>query len=263
VRRLLLATLHHVGLFVDRVARACVYCSAGLSRLDDLKAGTAAAWNDFLIEDREIAGGWMPWEQSIAERVLCVGARILVVGCGSGRDVIPFLERGCVVTGIDPARRAVEAARRALSHRRLDATLIVGFFEDVELDGRFDAIWFSWFAYSYIPDRRRRVAALRKAAALLTPGGEIVISILRHPPDSRLLHVAQVVGRMTGSDWAIDAGDVFTRVAGSRGLRYEHFFPPGDVEDEIASAGLKIVNSSENQTVLVLLPTTTNVQESP
>lgn len=252
MRQLLLIALHYVGRVADRVARASVYCAAGLSRLRDLQAGTAAAWNDFLADDEGIAGGWMHWEQSIAEGIARAGVRVLIVGCGSGRDVIPFVERGCTVTGIDPAPKAVDAARRALAARHLESTLIVGFFEDVTLDAQFDLVWFSWFAYSYIPDTRRRVAALRKAAALLAPGGQIVISALRHPPRSRLLRVAQSIGRLTGSDWTIAEGDVFTPVAASRHLRYEHFFTTGEVEGEIASAQLRVVSSAESRTVLVL-----------
>jgi SAM-dependent methyltransferase len=255
VRRFVLLTLDRVGQVFERLSRACLYFSAALSTLSDLRDGTEAAWNDFLIDDDQIASGWMRWEQLAADAIgLREGMRVLVVGCGSGRDIIPFLHKGCAVTGVDPAPVAIAAARRALASRGLEATLINGFFEDCQLDGRYDVVWFSWFAYSYIPGEVRRIDALLKARRLLQPTGHIVVSLTRYPPRSRLTAVAVRLSRLRRADWAMSEGDVFTRIPGSRHLRYEHFFQPDEADREVHAAGLHTTASFEAHTVLVLEP---------
>src|SRR5262249_62275474 len=89
------------------------------------------------------------------------------------------------------------------------ADIVEGFFEAVALAGRFDAIIFSSCCYSFTPAPRRRIAALRKAADHLDPGGRIVISYLTgrsgHPLLLRLARLAAVLSR---SDWRPEPGDI-------------------------------------------------------
>ena len=137
-------------------------------------------------------------------------------------------------------RRANATARRHLEQRGLSADIIEGFFEDVALPDRFDVIIFSYCCYSYIPDSRRRIAALRKAADHLTARGRILVSYLTEQSgDPLLMQLARIAAAVSGSDWRPERGDVVHPVDAAEPLfHYEHQFQPGEIESEALAAGL-------------------------
>jgi SAM-dependent methyltransferase len=190
------------------------------------------------VDDGDL--GWMPWETAVADQFVATGERILLVGCGTGRDLIPFVERGCRVIGVDPADRAVDAAVSALKRRELTATVSRGFFEDIPFDDEFDVVWFSPFSYSYMPSSSRRVSAVRRVVARLARGGRVVVTYSSgHAPRNRALAIGRIVGRLSGSDWSLEAGDEIWRKAGTRCLAYEHRFARDTLVDELSMAGLE------------------------
>lgn len=63
-------------------------------------------------------------------------ARILDAGCGSGRDLRYFSERGYQASGVDASAALVELAR---SHS--NAPCLVGRLEELEFDHSFEAVW--------------------------------------------------------------------------------------------------------------------------
>ena len=94
---------------------------------------------------------------------------------------------------------------------------------------------------------------IANSMSLLADGGQIVLSVLRHPPRSRLSTLAVLLNRWTRADWTMSEGDVFTRVVGSA-VRYEHYFADGELERELTSAGLHSVAELEDGTVHVAAP---------
>ena len=184
---------------------------------------------------------------------------MLVIGAGSGRDVLPLVERGFQVTGIEPASTSLNVARRLLDKKGLSATLIDGFFEDVPVTGRFDAVIFSFYSYSYIPESRRRIAALRKASAHLSPGGHVLVSYPPvPPPHPTLIRLARAAGVIAHSDWRLEPGDLVT-VHGGGFQGYGHAFQPGEIEREAAAAELRCVYSrGYPDPVAALAPTTSS-----
>jgi len=56
-----------------------------------------------------------------------------------------------------------EGGRRGGFPRRLD--------RDDPITEKYDVFIFSWYCYSYIPDRATRISALRAASRHLAPGG--------------------------------------------------------------------------------------------
>jgi SAM-dependent methyltransferase len=232
-----------------------MYAAMGTLRLNDLRAGIERRWGKFFVDDADITSGLMPWESEVVSKWVRPADHVLVVGCGTGRDVLALAGMGCRVTGLEPAGRAVDIATRVLVNRGLTVPIIQGFFEDALLDSQFDVISFSWFCYSYIPQSRRRVEVLRKAARHLAPGGRILVSCrsLGEVPSSGLINVQRMVARLCGSDWQLEKGD---RVATSRSsgdvFNYEHIFTPGELEAEAELAGLTIVFRSSDESVFVL-----------
>ena len=240
--RLLTRLLVAAGRFSGRVSLVLNYAACGTMRLADVKDGIRESWEGFHGRDEDIATGLMAWERDLVSRFIPSGAAVLVVGAGSGRDVIPLVERGCRVTGVEPATVALGLARAALRARQLQAALIEGFFEDVVVPGRFDVVMFSYYAYSYMPEARRRVEALRKAASCLADGGRILLS---YPPMPRshplLIRVARATAAICRSDWRLEPGDHVT-IQGSAFRGYVHAFADGEIERESHAAGLDIVH---------------------
>ena len=223
-----------------RVSNQFHYCAAATLSIDDIKEGIRSEWQHFKLSESEIAEGLDPWEEDLIGPFVKAGEAVLVIGSGSGREIIPLGQRGCHVTCVEPASQPFEMARRVLRERQLLATMVEGFFEDVSLSGRFTVVLFSWGCYGLIPDSRRRIDALRKAAGLLSPGGHILLSYGTVPrPHPLSTWLAHVVGAVCGSDWRIEAGDILRQQGSS--YCYRHVFSPEEIAAEVAAAGLRVV----------------------
>jgi SAM-dependent methyltransferase len=94
--------------------------------------------------------------------------RLLDVGCGRGDLAEWFAARGWVVAGVEPA---VDAARQA-AERGIE--MHHGTLDDAPWPpGSFDAVTFN-HALEHVPDP---LLTLRQAAALVRPGGVVVVSV--------------------------------------------------------------------------------------
>jgi SAM-dependent methyltransferase len=215
-----------------------------------MRDGVSAGWSDFTADEHDISTGLAWWERNVADQYVKSGDRILVVGCGSGREVVAFVECGCIVTGIDPAERALTRARDYLKKRGGDAVLECGYFEDWTGDQVFDVVWFSWFTYGYVPDSRRRVKMLKQTARNVSPNGCVVISYPTDPPSNRAASLARFAQRLWRSDWTLEEGDVIGRVEGTGLLNYEHRFTRAQIDEETRAAGFRPVLSANAIVVL-------------
>ena len=244
VRDLVTAPLAGLALVLARASTVATYAAAGTLTLEGLHAHAQRDWRDFGVgqSDQDIASGFFPWEQDFYLPFLKPGDRILVVGCGSGRDLLPLLELGYRAAGLDPVPQLTALAARRLAERGLRAELITAPIETAALDARFDVFLFSWFCYSYIPTRARRVGALGKVRALLPPDGRVLISYIRAQPAPRrsLWRLARAAAWATRSDWRPEYGDVFAARHDNRCIHYEHRFEPAEIEAEAAAAGLTV-----------------------
>lgn len=228
-----------------RLSHGLAFLAGGFLRLDDFKHDVAGYFDDYSASPAEIDEGLNPLETRIYRQAVRDGARVCVVGCGTGRDLLPFVTAGHDAVGIEPARGAVATARRVLQEHGASIPVIHGFIEDVELPGMFDAIVFSPHCYSYIPGSARRVKVLEKMSAHLNPDGRIALNFLRRTESwSRLgVRIAGAVARLSGSDCPWEPHDIVQWAEGprGRGLMFEHYFLPEEVHDEAARAGLRVM----------------------
>ena len=202
--------------------------AAGLLTRADLEAAIARLWDDLGDQDSGDAPGWHEWESAFYRPQLEPGARVLLVGCGSGRDLVPLLQAGHAAEGVAP--RAIEACRRRLARMGLEAPLHVGSIENVRFASRFDLAIFSWLCYGYIPESRARVKALANLRTHLAEAGRVLISyVRRQPPPSR-------------SGWTPEYGDLLlvTRERAGVAVHIEHHFAPEEIEAEARAAGLTV-----------------------
>ncbi len=229
---------------LDRAARVARYAGAGLWRREDLRADAIARSREFAGPDFAVTPpGLMRWEAAVYDRVLRAGDRILLVGCGTGRDLIALLERGHAVAGVDLVPEVVAAARVNLARRGLAAPLAATPIEDYQADDGFDVVVFSWSCYSAVPERTRRVATLRALRAHLSPGGRVVISYVPRwrGPHPWLLAATRLVARLTGSDWHAEPGDALTLAPAPWIGHYEHRFTEAEIVAEGRDAGYEVL----------------------
>jgi SAM-dependent methyltransferase len=245
LRTALFSGLYHCGRTLERAATLWFYAAAGAVRLANLRAAIEREWDDAgaLLWEGYICSGLMPWERDFYLRFLKPDDRLLVVGCGTGRDLLALLELGYRAEGLDVAPQCTAIAGRLLRKRGFEVPLYTGAIETIGLPGRFDAFIFSWFCYSYIPESKTRIHVLRKLREQLNPGGRILVT---YAPAKTLPHrlpilLTQLVASLSGSDWRPEYGD-FVRVShrGRYFIHYEHQFTREGLEGEARAAGLTV-----------------------
>ena len=226
--------------------------------LDGLRQQLEGYWSQYASSESDIDEGLRPWEREILSTFSQPGQSVLVVGCGTGRDVFPLVDMGYCVTGLDPAAGAIDVARQAMARRGVAGRLIHGYVEDVALDGQFDLVVFSDFSYSLIPGSQRRVDVLRKAARHLAPGGHIVLSVFvtGSHGDARAIRLGRAIGRWFGQGWRLEEGDQIAALAlgDQRCWTISHAFTLAELEDEIARAGLAVAYRHPHVPAFVVTP---------
>lgn len=235
-----------VGYALSAADRVLLHLEVATRPLSGVKDAIAEYWSTFESGMDGRVAGLMPWERALLDRCVRPGDRVLLAGCGSGRELCSFVRYGCAVVGVEPSAEALDVARRTRTACDGDVTLMHGFVEDVDLSGDFDVCWFSYLCYSYIPDRQRRVALLGKLSRRLRPGGRIVVTCASRPdpPQSRAVQLGRAVGRVFRTDWQMSAGDVFVRDSPRfRLFHYQHVFTPEEIHAEARDAGLAVKES--------------------
>jgi SAM-dependent methyltransferase len=229
-----------VGHVLTTATRALAYGSVGLLKREQLGRAIAGRWSRWGLDERYALQGLFGWEEPFVRRFLKPDDRILIVGSGTGREVIALRRDGYDVEGLEPATAAAELSREIMKKAGVEARIRIGGIETVEIDGNFDLFIFSWYCYSYIAHRPTRVAALRAARAHLAPGGRIILSyIVGEPIPKRLpITMASLAARLSRAGWTPEKSDVVSFEPG--GLHFEHHFGPGEIEDEAREAGLKV-----------------------
>src|SRR5688572_20097518 len=149
-----------LGYALIRATRTLAYGSAGLLKRDQLGRAIAGRWSQWGLDERYALLGLFGWEEPFVRRFLKPDDRILIVGSGSGREVIALRRDGYNVEGLEPAAAAAALSRDIMKKAGVDARIRIGGIETVELDGHFDLFIFSWYCYSYIAHRPTRIAAL-------------------------------------------------------------------------------------------------------
>lgn len=220
-------------------------CAAATLTFAELRNDIHDRWQTFYDTHEDVLRGLKPWESELADRLAPPGSSVLIVGCGSGREILGYLERGCRVTGIDPAPRVLDVAKRVVAEHGFTAELVEGFADATTAPGRFDVVLFGWGAYGQIPEGSRRARTLRTLASQLNAGGRICIAYdPRLRPRGIVVRASRIAGALAGSDWRAEPGDVLEWRQFGSGVPffgYEHSFIPEDIENEAAAAGLKIV----------------------
>ena len=226
-----------------KAGNGCLFVAAGLLRRDELQSASVDQYRTFNVSAFDVDSGLSPAEQLFYSRFLRHKDRILLAGCGTGRDLIALQQLGYDVTGLEPVPEVVELARQHLARRGLSALVQTGLIQNAELGGRYSAIIFSNGCYSLLQGSAVRIATLNRVAEHLTPSGRVIVSYHPASRQSRLGRwLTRTAAWLSGGDWVPEPGDTFSRDLYVPGLiRYHHAFGPTEFARECEAAGLTLL----------------------
>ena len=114
------------------------------------------------------SGGSRRLRQSLVDALdIRPGHRVLELGCGTGQVTARLLAAGADVVAVDALAAMLAAARR----RAPGATFLEGDATDTDVGAGFDRVVLSFILHNFATEERVRL--LRRAAAVVAPGGRI------------------------------------------------------------------------------------------
>jgi SAM-dependent methyltransferase len=221
----------------------CLYLGAGLLTLRQLRAASIVRWEAYAAADCNVDAGLEEWEEHVYRDVLRTSDRVLLAGCGTGRDLIALLRLGFDVVGLEQSPVLADEARSHLRRRSLTAVVVAETVESYVTDASYDAVIFSLYMYSYIIGAESRVAVLRRVREHLSPHGRVIISYATIQPQSPVwVLLARISSVCSGSDWRPHRGDRLHGPLSPRDVvNLEHQFSPDEIARECSAAGLRVI----------------------
>lgn len=145
--------------------------------------GAAAQWWSDEIRWLRILRNMVPGRLQWFDRhVEWRGREVLDLGCGGGFMAEALAERGARVTGLDPATRAIAAAREHAAARGLEIRYHVGSGEKMDYpDASFDAV----VCVDVLEHVRDLDRVLANVARVLRPGGRLFFDTINRNALSR------------------------------------------------------------------------------
>ncbi len=103
------------------------------------------------------------------------GKTVLHLQCHFGKDTLSWASRGAIVTGADFSDRAIEMARALAKDLGIEATFVQSDLYELPsiLQGRFDIVFTSYGAISWLPDMHRWGQIV---GHFLKPGGTFYVA---------------------------------------------------------------------------------------
>lgn len=132
-----------------------------------------------------------------------IGGRILEVMVGTGRLLIPLLEAGINIEGIDASPDMLAICQKHCAARRLNPSLYQGSVENLDLHGKFNAIIVAFGSFMLLEKRDAAVAALQAFKRHLEPQGRIYIDLEIPIEDFKTENIVQQRSPITCPDGSI------------------------------------------------------------
>lgn len=111
------------------------------------------------------------------QHVSASGGKALDVGCGSGRLLVPFLEAGLDVEGLDLSKTMLETCRERLNALGLDTRLHAQAMQELDVPQRYHCIYVPFSSFQLLLDRGDARKALERFHAHLAPGGKLMVTV--------------------------------------------------------------------------------------
>ena len=112
--------------------------------------------------------------------------RILEIGSGTGRVMIPLVEAGYSVVGVDESPQMLEIARQKLAGLPAERyQLVQSDMRKVKLEGTFDMAFVALNTFLHNLTRQSQLDMLAAARRYLRPGGILIVDL---PPNDELAY---------------------------------------------------------------------------
>jgi ubiquinone/menaquinone biosynthesis C-methylase UbiE len=118
--------------------------------------------------------GWTAVLEAHAREAGLRGTRLLDVACGTGNTMLPMLERGYEITGVDVSDAMLTEASRKTDGR---VRLVQADMRELPVLGAFDLVWCLGDALNYLDREDELCAALAGFRRNLAPDGVIVFDV--------------------------------------------------------------------------------------
>lgn len=136
------------------------------------------------------------------ERLAACKGNILEPGVGTGRILIPLLERGLNVEGFDVSKDMLQICRANCERRGLDPTLFEGEMQSFSVAKEFEAIIIPAGTFLLLHERADSSKALKNFYKHLLDGGKLIVDLFL-PTDFTM-------GKVSTRTWKVSDGGVIT-----------------------------------------------------
>jgi SAM-dependent methyltransferase len=216
-------------------------------RPDDLISFTKKTYSDpnvisALTSEDVINSGLMPHEKQVIDHLPEKNGRLLLLGLGGGREVIPLSQMGFKVTGVEYVSELAACAVKHAQDHSVDLEVIIQDINELSLPGeQYDVVCFSRSMYSSIPSRKRRVNMLKRLREILKPNGYVVCQFrwnFDQPLSSKGLLARRLVAFLTLGNLSYEPGDKLLNE-----IEFTHAFQTGkELLSEFDQAGFEVVH---------------------
>lgn len=122
-------------------------------------------------------GGHYPDVPYYRRRLTAIGGPVLEAAVGTGRLLVPLLQAGLHVEGIDSSAEMLTYCRRNCTVAGVEATLHCGALETMDLPHRYAAIVISLGSFMLLCGPGEAMAALDRMRRHLLPGGRLFLDV--------------------------------------------------------------------------------------
>lgn len=191
-------------------------------------------------------------ERILVDKYLSRKGKVLVIGCGCGREAFALRDKGFEATGIDIQPHMIDRARKIAEARKTSVPFLVMDAGRLDFtDASFDYVLMFGSVLTYIPFRQNRLAALREARRVLKPGGILMLNTPSRNSNLKYRVYFALVNtwRKWKKKWcgrvSLEEGDRFgINVSGvrSKGWVYFHMYALDEVLNDLREVGLNPID---------------------
>lgn len=137
-----------------------------------------------------------------SDRLNSCNGDILEPGVGTGRILIPLLEKGLRVDGFDTSKEMLKTCHNNCENRGLHPVLFEGKMESFSSNKKYEAIIVPTGTFLLLHEREDSLKALRNFYDHLSKRGRLIIDIF--------LQTDLTVGNVSTRSWEMQDGDIIT-----------------------------------------------------
>ena len=101
----------------------------------------------------------------------------LEIGCGTGRLLVPYLQTGLEVEGLDSSEDMLAICREKAGAKAVSPVLHQQYMQELDLPRTYNTIYIPASTFMVLSDRDEGMEALHRFHSHLEPGGQVLISL--------------------------------------------------------------------------------------